>query len=50
MGEGDVNFPEFIKKLKKVGYKGSLTIEREISGEKQIKDIMSAKKLLESLI
>ncbi len=50
LGEGDVNFPEFIKKLKKVGYKGALTIEREISGEKQIKDIMNAKKLLESLI
>ena len=50
LGEGDVNFPEFIKKLKKIGYKGALTIEREISGEKQIKDIMSAKKLLESLI
>ena len=50
LGEGDVNFPELIKKLKKVGYKGALTIEREISGEKQIKDIKNAKKLLESLI
>ncbi len=50
IGEGKVNFPEFVKKLKEVGYNGPLTIEREISGEQQIKDIVSAKKYLEELI
>jgi len=38
-GEGKVNFPEFIKKLKAIGYTGELIIEREISGDQQIKDI-----------
>ena len=50
LGEGKVNFPAFIKKLKEVGYDGTLTIEREISGEQQIADIKKAKKLLEELI
>lgn len=50
LGEGKVNFPAFIKKLKEVGYDGILTIEREISGEQQIADIKKAKKLLEELI
>ncbi len=50
MGEGRVDYPRFIAKLKEVGYDGAITIEREISGEKQIEDILSAKKLLESLI
>lgn len=50
LGKGKVNFPALVKKLKEVGYDGALTIEREISGEQQIKDIMMAKELLESLI
>lgn len=50
IGEGKVNFPAFIKKLREIGYDGSLTIEREISGEQQIKDIKAAKKLLDELI
>lgn len=50
MGDGKVNYPEFVKKLKEVGYDGAITIEREISGEEQTKDIIHAKKLLESLI
>ncbi len=50
IGEGKVNFEVFVKKLKEVGYDGTLTIEREISGEKQIEDIINAKKLLEELI
>ena len=50
LGEGRVNFPVFIGKLKTLGYNGALTIEREISGDKQIKDILKAKELLESLI
>jgi len=47
LGEGDVGIENFIDKLKKIGYIGPLTIEREISGEKQMGDILEAKKLLE---
>ena len=39
VGEGSVNFPVFLPKLLEQGYKGDLYIEREISGEQQIKDI-----------
>lgn len=38
-GEGAVRFPEFMAKLKKIGFKGEFIIEREITGEQQIKDI-----------
>ena len=50
LGEGKVNFPRFIARLKEIGYDGPLTIEREISGEQQKKDILLAKKMLEELI
>ena len=38
-GEGLVRFPEFISKLKRIGYTGELIIEREISGDEQARDI-----------
>jgi len=50
LGEGRVNFPLFISKLKELNYSGSLTIEREISGPQQIIDIKRGKKYLEELI
>jgi L-ribulose-5-phosphate 3-epimerase len=50
IGEGKVNFPAFIAKLKQIGYRNPLTIEREISGEKQTADILAAKAYLEKLI
>lgn len=50
LGDGEVNIPLFIQKLKEVGYDGYLTIEREITGEEQVQDILKAKALLESLI
>jgi L-ribulose-5-phosphate 3-epimerase len=50
IGEGNVNFPAFIKRLKEVGYRGPLTIEREISGAKQAEDIRASKAYLEKLI
>jgi len=50
LGAGKVNFPSFIARLKEIGYDGPLTIEREITGEQQIKDILMAKELLEGLI
>jgi sugar phosphate isomerase/epimerase len=50
LGEGLVNFPALIKGLQALGYDGAITIEREISGEQQIADIMKAKALLENCI
>lgn len=50
LGEGKVNFPRLIARLKELGYDGPLTIEREITGEQQRKDILLAKKMLEELI
>ncbi|MGA2270083.1 MAG: sugar phosphate isomerase/epimerase family protein [Bryobacteraceae bacterium] len=50
IGEGMVNFPALIAKLKKIGYQNPLTIEREISGEKQTADLLAAKAYLEKLI
>ena len=50
LGTGRVDFPELIKKLKILGYDGALTIEREISGDKQLKDIVQAKKILQALL
>jgi len=49
LGQGRVNFPLFVSKLKSFGYEGVLTIEREISGEQQIKDIRMAIEVLEPL-
>ncbi|MCL5104177.1 MAG: sugar phosphate isomerase/epimerase [Armatimonadetes bacterium] len=42
IGEGLVRYPEFIAKLKRIGFTGELIIEREISGEQQSKDIRKA--------
>ncbi len=50
VGEGKANFPVLIKRLKEAGYDGALTIEREISGEQQLKDIIDTKAYLEKLI
>lgn len=50
IGDGRVNFPQLIKKLKEHGYDGDITIEREISGEEQVKDVIYAKKFLEDII
>ncbi len=45
-GEGKANIREIVKKLDALGYEGIFTIEREISGEKQIQDIADARDLL----
>lgn len=50
VGEGDVDFAEVIRRLRALNYDGALTIEREIEGEKQIQDVLAAKKLLENLL
>lgn len=49
LGEGKVDFPTLIRRLKKLGYAGPLTIEREIGGAKQIRDIRKAIRLLKRL-
>ena len=48
-GEGKANIPGVVAKLTELGYSGTYTIEREISGEKQIADIVKARDLLRSL-
>lgn len=50
MGQGKVNYPAFVRKLKEIGYDGDITIEREISGEEQKRDIAAAHQLLKALI
>lgn len=49
VGEGRANLPAVLKKLKELDYKGHFTIEREISGDQQVKDIMATKTYLETL-
>ena len=50
IGEGRVDFPRVIAGLWKAGYRGALTIEREISGPKQIDDIRKEKVYLEKIV
>ncbi len=49
IGEGKVDFPALIGKLKALGYAGPLSIEREISGPQQIADIQAAVEYLRPL-
>ena len=46
VGEGKANVREVVRRLDEIGYDGTLTIEREISGEQQRKDIMQARDFL----
>jgi L-ribulose-5-phosphate 3-epimerase len=46
VGEGMVDFPVLIRKLREHNYKGALIIEREISGPRQREDILKAKEVL----
>ena len=50
IGRGKVNFPALIQRLKQTGYRGPITIEREISGPRQEADIRASKAYLEKLI
>ncbi len=50
IGDGKVDFKAFFKKLHELGYDSYVTIEREIEGDKQIEDILFAKKYLEDII
>ena len=50
IGQGKADFPRLIPRLKELGYTGALTIEREISGPRQLEDIRKSKVYLEKLI
>ncbi len=49
LGEGSVDFPRYLKALDDIGYKGFLTIEREV-GESPTKDIHMAAEFLRNII
>ena len=49
LGDGDVPFPAYLKALDDIGYKGFLTIEREV-GEDPTADIRKAVNFLKDLI
>jgi len=50
LGEGVVEFDAVFRKLLDIGYDGPFTIEREITGDQQIKDIAAARDHILSLI
>lgn len=50
LGQGAVDIPRWLETLIQTGYRGPLTIEREISGEQQKRDIATARDLLNSLV
>ena len=49
LGEGNVDFPAYLKALDDIGYQGFLTIERE-AGEDPVADILKAADFLRGLI
>lgn len=49
LGQGDVNIEKFVTILNELGYTGPLTIEREISGERQTTDIKAGIKVLRDI-
>ena len=50
IGDGKVDFKALFIKLKELGYYSFVTIEREIDGDQQTKDIRHAKEYLEKII
>ena len=50
IGEGCVDFVKVFTGLRKFGYTGAITIEREISGPQQIADVKKEKTYLERII
>ena len=50
VGTGRVNFDYILRKLRTFNYQGPLTIEREISGEQQNKDIIDTIQYLQNIL
>ena len=50
IGEGKVDFKAFFAGLHELGYDSYVTIEREISGEQQLKDILESRDYLQQII
>ncbi len=50
IGQGKVDFPLLIQRLRDLNYRGPMTIERETSGPQQIEDVRKAKIYLEKLL
>jgi len=50
IGQGKVDFPRLLRRLRDLGYRGAVTIEREVSGPKQMADLKNEKVYLEDLI
>lgn len=50
IGQGRVDFPRIVQRLKEMNYRGAVTIEREISGPRQMADVRAAKSYLAELI
>ena len=50
IGQGKVDFPRLVRKLRELGYSGPIIIEREISGPGLVDDVRKAKAYLEDLL
>ena len=50
VGEGKVNFKALFEKLHELDYDSYVTIEREISGDQQLKDILESREYLQNII
>lgn len=50
LGEGEVDFVALLEALLEKNYEGVLTIEREISGPQQTRDVIRAKRYLEDIL
>ena len=52
IGKGEVNFPEFIGKLKAMGYEGPISVEYEIEAgnERQKQEMIEGKRYLEKFL
>jgi sugar phosphate isomerase/epimerase len=50
IGQGRVDFKKVFTKLRKVGYTGPITIERETSGPQQIEDVKNEKIYLQRIL
>jgi sugar phosphate isomerase/epimerase len=50
IGKGLVDFRAVFTKLRRIGYQGAVTIERETSGPQQIEDVRQEKQYLENIL